>query len=139
LDYNERVKMVKMAIKGRILFKVSEVEALLPVPSYTINTLDYLKKKHPEHQFALIVGSDSMASFDKWKDYKRILNDYTIYVYKRGGKKGKLKSENIICLDSPLIDISSTKIRELIALDKPIKDYLPRPVYKHITSKKLYL
>jgi len=138
LDYKHRLKMVRLATKDNRSFKVSAVESKLPTPSYTINTLVFLKHQFPQHSFSLIMGSDIMTSFDKWKNYKRILDEYTLYVYKRKGSVSKLKGENIIYLNSPVINISSTEIRKMIALHKRVKDYLPGAVNKYITLKRLY-
>jgi nicotinate-nucleotide adenylyltransferase len=139
LKYSERIKMVEIATKENKKLKVTDIEAQLPLPSYTINTLDKLKEKYPHHKFSIIMGSDNMVAFKKWKDYKRILNNYKIYVYRRSGKNIPIRHKNIIRLNSPVIEISSTEIRKLIQAKKPVKYYLPEIVYKYITSKKFYL
>jgi nicotinate-nucleotide adenylyltransferase len=88
----------------------------LPKPSYTIDTLAYLKEKFPQHNFALIMGSDNLQSFHKWKNYEMILNNHEVFVYKRRGFEGHqlARSENVHILDVPLLEISASFIRENI-------------------------
>src|SRR6187401_951482 len=78
---NHRLRLVREAIGYYTKFKASNIEFKLPQPSYTINTLTYLKEKYPKNDFALIIGSDNLQTFDKWKNYEEILNGYDIYVY----------------------------------------------------------
>src|ERR1035437_2089903 len=94
-DARKRLAQVKKAIKGHTpaplkrgktaKIKVSDVEFSLSQPSYTINTLEVLNKKYPQHKFVLIIGSDNLNRFHQWKDYKKILSKHKIYVYPRLG------------------------------------------------------
>jgi nicotinate-nucleotide adenylyltransferase len=83
--FNEyhRLRLVKLAIEDEKDFKASDIEFRLPKPSYSVTTLQYLEEKYPEHQFAIIMGSDSLQNLDKWKNAEVIMNRYPIYVYKR--------------------------------------------------------
>ena len=127
VDSKKRLAQVKKAIGENSKIKVSNVEFKLTKPSYTINTLELLKKKFPKNKFALIIGTDNLSSFSKWKDYKKILKDYTIYVYPREGSDGgKLMSHsNVKMIDAPLLDVSSTFIREQIKKGKDVKELIP--------------
>ena len=83
LSDQHRLQMVRIAIEYDNRFKVSNIEFNLPQPSYTINTLTYLKEKYPENEFVLIMGSDGLATFDKWKNYAELIANYKRYVYPR--------------------------------------------------------
>ena len=140
LDVTIRLKLVKLAIKNNNKFKASDIEFKLSKPSYTINTLKYLKSKHKTKDFVLIVGEDNLDSFEKWKDYREILNDYELYVYPRTNSKANknLNFQNIHKINAPLIEISSTYIRENIKLNKSIRYLLPEVVRKEIEKNNYY-
>ena len=126
-DGKKRLAQVKKAIGRNSKIKVSDVEFKLSQPSYTINTLELLKKKYTKNIFSLIIGTDNLSSFSKWKDYKKILKEYTIYVYPRSGSDGgKLMSHsNVKMIDAPLLDVSSTFIREQMKKGKDVRDLIP--------------
>lgn len=140
LDDTIRLKLVRLAIKNNNKFKASDIEFKLSKPSYTINTLKYLKSKHKTKDFVLIVGEDNLDSFEKWKDYREILNDYELYVYPRTNSKSNknLNFQNIHKINAPLIEISSTYIRENIKLNKSIRYLLPEVVRKEIEKNNYY-
>ena len=140
LDDTIRLKLVRLAIKNNNKFKASDIEFKLSKPSYTINTLKYLKSKHKTKDFVLIVGEDNLDSFEKWKDYREILNDYELYVYPRTNSKANknLNFQNIHKINAPLIEISSTYIRENIKLNKSIRYLLPEVVRKEIEKNNYY-
>ena len=140
LDDTIRLKLVRLAIKSNNKFKASDIEFKLSKPSYTINTLKYLKSKHKTKDFVLIVGEDNLDSFEKWKDYREILNDFELYVYPRTNSKANknLNFQNIHKINAPLIEISSTYIRENIKLNKSIRYLLPEVVRKEIEKNNYY-
>ncbi len=120
----------------------SGLEFTLPKPSYTINTLNVLSDKFPDHEFVLIIGADNWQNFDKWKDADLILKNYKIMVYPRKGYEIIISEEykdKVFRLDSPIIEISSTFIREGLRLKRNMNFYLPQDVYKYILGKKLYM
>jgi len=125
-DAKKRFTSVKKAIGRNSKIKISDVEFGLPQPSYTINTLEVLKKKFSKNIFTLIIGSDNLSLFHKWKDYKKILSEYEIYVYPRSDSDGgKFKNHrNIKMVDAPIIDISSTFIREQMKKGNDVKKLL---------------
>jgi len=133
LDDRNRQHMVQLAIDQYPKFKVSDIEFYLPKPNYTINTLTYLSEKYPKKKFSLLIGGDNLESFHKWKNYRKILDDYKLYVYKRpGAEVREFENSNIQVLDAPQMEISSSLIREAINEGKDIRYFLPDKVYKYI-------
>ncbi|MCL4153505.1 UNVERIFIED_CONTAM: hypothetical protein GTU68_018973 [Idotea baltica] len=140
---NHRYQLVQIATEDYPKIKPSTIEFDLPQPNYTINTLVHLAEKYPQHQFNLIMGEDNLASFHKWKNYEVILEGYSIYVYPRifKGEKTKTKFENhpkISSVDAPIMEISSTFIRNAIANKKNIQPLLPNNVWKYIDEMNFY-
>jgi len=140
LSEYERYQMADMALSDDFQIRVSNIEFNLPKPSYTIDTLTYLKEKHKNHQFALIVGSDNLKYFHKWKNYEEIIDQYDIYVYPRPGSDpyqytGKFPLEIV---NAPLMEISSSFIRSAIADGKDVRYFLPDKVYQYINKMHLY-
>ncbi|HYV93149.1 MAG TPA: nicotinate (nicotinamide) nucleotide adenylyltransferase [Chitinophagales bacterium] len=135
-----RLQMVKLAIKGNENFVASDAEFKLEQPSYTINTLETLSKKFPKKKFGVIMGSDSLESIFKWKEWSTILSQYMILVFRRGPINDIewAKYPGVIFFDTPLLKISSTLIRTMIGDKKSVRYLVPDPVLKFIVQKKLY-
>ncbi|MEO5673192.1 MAG: nicotinate (nicotinamide) nucleotide adenylyltransferase [Chitinophagales bacterium] len=135
-----RLQMVKLAVEGNENFKLSDIEFSLPRPSYTINTLESLTNKFPKKKFAMIMGSDSLESIYKWKEWSRILSNYMILVYRRGPVNDIewKKYPGVVFFDTPLLKISSTLIRNMIGDKKSVRYIVPDSVLKFIRLKKLY-
>lgn len=139
LNEFDRLHLVRLATQDDNRIKCSDIEFGLPKPSYTSNTLTFLSEKHPEHQFSLIMGSDSYQNLDKWKNYETIINNYPIYVYKREGYEiKKAFHKEAIILDAPIIQISASQIREYIRSAKSIRYLVPETVREEIESRKFY-
>jgi nicotinate-nucleotide adenylyltransferase len=140
LQDHHRFEMVRIAIGDYRKLKASKVEFGLPKPSYTINTLTYLHEQHPEHQFALIMGSDNLATLKKWKNWEQIIEYHQIYVYPRPGVDGgELKDhEKVVWVDAPLMQLSSTFIRNAIRDKKDVRYMLPESVYGYIDEMNFY-
>ncbi|HWB62467.1 MAG TPA: nicotinate (nicotinamide) nucleotide adenylyltransferase [Chitinophagales bacterium] len=138
-DY-DRLHLINLALEYSQNLSASNIEFKLPKPSYTIDTLIYLKEKHPEHQFTLIMGSDNLATLHKWKNYEMLLRDYEIYVYLRRGFESNPYPENtnIHLLDFPYLDISATFIRENIKRGISMQYFLPDAVWKYINDLNWY-
>ncbi len=139
-DYH-RLELVNIAIENDNRFRASNIEFGLPKPSYTIDTLVYLKEKYPEYNFALIMGADNLQNFHKWKNYKQILDNYKIYVYPRPNIKIDKKytnMNNIITVNAPVMEISSSFIRNAVGNGKNISHFLPHKVYKYITEMHFF-
>lgn len=140
LNEYDRLHLVQLATDDNDHIDVCNEEFHLPKPSYTIDTLTYLQEKYPTYEFSLIMGSDNIINIHKWKNYELILEKYPIYIYNRPDyetDKIAIKG-NINYLDVPLLDISSTYIRNCIQENKSIK-YLVHPaVEKYIIDYSLY-
>ncbi len=139
LNENHRLHLLKTAVEGEQKLKVSNVEFRLPKPSYTINTLTYLTEKYPNHTFSIIMGSDSFLNLENWKNFQTLINNHLVYVYKRPGFEVLNKfNANIIILKAPLLEISSTHIRELIRNGKSIRYLVPDSVKEEIYKNNYY-
>ncbi len=136
----DRLEMAKLATDNSKNISVSDVELKLPQPSYTIDTLAHLKEKYPEHDFALIMGSDNLVSLPKWKNYKLILRDYKIFVYPRPGYENTdlATHPSVTITMTPLMELSATFIRKSLAEKKNIQYFVPDSVLEFIESKNLY-
>jgi nicotinate-nucleotide adenylyltransferase len=135
IDANHRLNMVELAIMNNNHFKVCDIEFQLSTPSYTVDTLNSLKKKYPLTEFIVIIGSDSLAKLDQWKDYKKLLEYFQFFVYPRK-RSNKVKTfENhpsVKFYEAPEVDISSTYIRESLKLQKSIKYLTPDVVINYL-------
>jgi nicotinate-nucleotide adenylyltransferase len=139
LQARKRLTLVKKSITTDERFFASDVEFHLSKPSYTIHTLRHLKSIHPEHTFSIIMGSDSLQAIDKWKDFQSIISDYKIFVFRRHGfDVYNNVGADIEILDAPLIDISSTEIRELVKKGKSIRYLVPEKVRNEVEKKEYY-
>ena len=118
LDDYHRLHMVHLATKDFPKIKPSDIEFKLLQPNYTVNTLAHLKEKYPNYTFSLIMGEDNLKSLHKWKNYEFILAHHDIYVYPRlSSDEENLEFKNhpkIHIIDAPIVEISSTFIRENI-------------------------
>lgn len=133
--------MVRLAIEDNPRLKASNIEFGLPKPSYTIDTMVYLHEKYPQHVFSLIMGSDNLVSINKWKNYQLLLERYPIHIYHRKGSeldRTLLKKADIREYDLPLLDISSTFIRQSIQEGKSIRYMVPESVYEFLEGSTLY-
>jgi nicotinate-nucleotide adenylyltransferase len=137
----DRYDMVKAAIADNYKLEVSDVEFQLPKPSYTIHTLAYLREKHPDKEFKLIIGEDNLEGFVRWKNHVQILEHHGLYVYPRpSAQPSELKMHpNVTVVQAPLLDISATYIRECIRNKKSIRYMVPEPVENMIRQKGFYL
>ncbi|HNQ60276.1 MAG TPA: nicotinate (nicotinamide) nucleotide adenylyltransferase [Bacteroidales bacterium] len=135
-----RLRMVELAIQDDRRFSASDIEFHLPTPSYTVHTLEYLRQIYPQERFVLVIGGDNLQYFDRWKDPELILEKHEIYVYCRlgfeGGKFANHTSVKIIA--SPLIDISSSMIRQAYAQGKDLRYFQPLTVYEYIRKFNIY-
>jgi nicotinate-nucleotide adenylyltransferase len=141
LDERTRLEMLKLAINGDERFNASDFEFNLTRPSYTVNTLAELQKTHPNDTFIPIIGGDNLQSFHLWKDYETIIDNHEIYVYRRAGfHENPLLANHpkIKIFEVPLLNISSTYIREMLQAEKSVKYLVPEKVEKYIKEHKLY-
>jgi nicotinate-nucleotide adenylyltransferase len=136
----DRYNLVHLAIGDNPKLSVSDIEFSMPKPSYTIDTLTYLKEKYPNKIFYLIMGGDNVPTLPKWKNSEFLIENYKIYVYKRPGYDlGPLASHpNITSVEAPLLDISSTHIRQLIKERKSIQYLMPDAARLEIERSSIY-
>jgi nicotinate-nucleotide adenylyltransferase len=137
----DRLHMVQLAIDDNLKLRASNIEFSLSKPSYTIDTMAYLHEKYPEHLFSLIMGSDNLQTINKWKNYNLLLERYTIHIYNRPGSENLVAPENAADVrfhHVPLLDISSTFIRQRIAEGHSIRYMVPESVYQFLDGSRLY-
>lgn len=137
---HHRLMLVKTAIEDDPDFRVTDIEFKMPKPSYTIDTLTWLAEKHPDHEFVLIAGTDILGSFHKWKNHHVLLEYYKVYIYTRPGyDPGKYrKHPSIRFYDAPMIDISSSFIRNAIKDGKDVRYMMPPKVWNYIREMHFY-
>lgn len=137
---SHRMNMLNIAIKESTCLKVCDIEFSLPRPSYTVTTLEKLKEKYPEHEFSLIIGADNWHNFKKWRNWEKIIQNHDILVYPRAGYElvNDGNYTNVKFIDAPLIEISSTFIRETLKKGINLNFFLPHGVLNYIQENKLY-
>jgi nicotinate-nucleotide adenylyltransferase len=142
LDDYKRLNLVALATEDFPKIKPSDIEFKLPQPNYTVHTLAHLQDKFPQHEFSLIMGEDNLKSLHKWKNYEVILQNHDIYVYPRiSNETENLEFKNhprIHLIDAPIVEISSTFIRESIKNKKNIQPLIPYKVWEYIDYNNLY-
>ncbi len=139
LNEYDRLHLVNLAIEKATQLKAVDIEFRLPKPSFTITTLIYLKEKYPQHEYAIIMGSDSLQNLDQWKNAEQIMENYPVYVYTRPGFEVKNQEiKQLIVVRAPLLEISATHIRELIQSDKSIRYLVPDIVCDEIETAGYY-
>lgn len=139
-DGYDRLHLVELAIGDHSAVRPCNIEFELPVPSFTIDTLMYLQERYTDHVFSIIMGSDNVESFHKWKNFEMLLEHYSIYIYQRPGFKTDLyrNYDNVHYLDAPLLDISSSFIRKLIKEGKSIRYLVAEKVYEYLKDSNMY-
>ncbi len=140
LDNQTRLKMVEMAISDCSHFKINTIEFDLPKPSYTINTLKALESKYPDREFVLLIGADNWLIFHKWVNHEELKKNYNILIYPRRGHVVYIDPEypNIRCVNAPLIEISSTFIRDALNRGKNMRYFMTSKVYEFVKLHNLY-
>jgi nicotinate-nucleotide adenylyltransferase len=139
LEDHKRRTMLEIAVEDDDRFRICDIEFKLPKPSYTVDTLAYLKELHPQHEFILIMGADGLATFGKWKNHKIIEDQYARYIYPRPGFAFfPAEHRNARLVEAPLMDISSTFIRKALKSKHDIRHFLPGKVYEYITLMHYY-
>ena len=140
---HHRLEMVYRACELYDKLEVSDIEFKLKQPSYTVDTLIHLKERHPNHDFTLIMGQDSLQSLPKWKNYEVLLEDYRILVYPRVSAGKPIDSSlsnhpSVSLLSAPIIELSATAIRKDIQENRSVRPYLPDGVWEYIDEMNFY-
>ena len=138
LPDNLRLQMARDAISHFSYASVCDVEFTMERPLYTDNTLRLLSQRYPEREFLLTIGADNWALFHKWHNYQYILDNYHIIVYPRNGfQMTPPIKQRVTLLDSPLIDISSTTIRQLLSENRAISHLVPSSVQAELQHMQI--
>ena len=136
----KRLAMITLATKGAVDIETCDIELSMPRPSYTIDTLDLLSKRHKNKRFKLIIGSDNWRIFDKWREHQRILDEYGVLVYPRPGYPiDSVYVDGMEVIEAPTVNISSTFVRDAIIRGRDVSYFLPSGVYKYIRDNRLYM
>lgn len=141
LNDRNRLHMVQLATEEYPKLKPCDIEFTLPQPNYTVNTLAHLQEKYPQHEFALIMGEDNLKSLHKWKNYEFIIQNHEIYIYPRISESTEPHSDvahKVHKIDAPIIEISSTFIRNSIKEKKNVRPLLPEKVWEYIDYNNFY-
>ncbi len=137
---HDRLHLVELAIGDNPNLRVSRIEFDLPKPSYTIDTLAVLREKYPDYEFSLIMGSDNLASFAKWKNHEIILRDYQIHVYRRPGYPDGAYGDHpsVSIYDAPLMQLSATYLRNCLKNGHSIRYLVPPAVEEELLKSGMY-
>jgi len=142
LNNHDRLEMVYRATKEYPKIVPSDIEFNLPQPNYTINTLVHLEERYPNKSFSLIMGEDNLKSLHKWKNYETILENYNVYVYPRISKntipEQFTNHPKITKVAAPIMEISSTFIRNAIKENKNCTPLLSKSVWEYIDLMLFY-
>ena len=139
LDQYHRLQIIRAEIEDNSNLEVSDIEFDMPKPSYTIDTLVRLKEKYPENDYSIIMGSDNLQNFHKWKNYEQILEDYSVYVYPRPGYEISGSHKNIHVIEGvPQMEISSSFIRKSIKEGKDISYLMPEKAWIYTDEMNFY-
>jgi nicotinate-nucleotide adenylyltransferase len=139
-DYH-RLEMINCAVEDDNRLRTSNIEFNLPKPSYTADTLAYLSDKFPNYHFRILMGSDNLENFHKWKNYEAIIENYGVIVYPRPGfDKTKVKTHKNISIaeGAPLIEISSSFIRNAIREGKDVRHFMPQKTWEFLDEMNFY-
>lgn len=141
-SFAQRYEMLRLAFSGYEQVVISDIEKKLPEPSYTLQTIEYLQKKHPDIIYFLCIGEDNLESFHKWFKYEKILMKVTLLVAARPGANSHDQRSDIleraVFIDHNELEISSTKIRTEENIEE-ILDLVPENVARYIVEHNLYL
>lgn len=142
LDDHHRLQMVFLATEKYTKLKPSDIEFRLPQPNYTVHTLAHLQEKFPTYEFSLIMGEDNLNSLHKWKNYEVIIQNHDIYVYPRlnSGETNPELTANarIHHINAPILELSSTFIRNSIKEGKNVRPLLPSNVWEYVEHNLFY-
>lgn len=126
-----RLEMLRAAVAHEPLLRVTDVELSLPHPSYTVDALRVLARENRDVAFSLIIGSDNVAGFCRWRRWEEIVSDFGLIIYPRPGYDFSFPDFLIPYMDNvkllsgtPSFDISSTEIRRRLLADEPLDGFL---------------
>ena len=134
MDDGLRLRLVQLAVEGYPRFRASDFEFHLPRPSYSIHTLEALRRSYPETEFTLIIGSDNWLCFDRWFEAKRIVSEFGLLIYPRPGFEvdETMLPPHVRMVHAPCIEVSSTFVRQALRQGKDVRFFLPAKVYDEV-------
>ncbi|RAK66742.1 nicotinate (nicotinamide) nucleotide adenylyltransferase [Hymenobacter edaphi] len=136
LPEQARLQLVQLAIVGNERLRVLDIEFRLPKPSYTIDTLDELRRQYPGTEFVLLMGGDNLPGLPRWKSADRLLTEFEVYVYPRPGYAlPEPLPAKVRVVEAPLLDISATFIRTSIRAGQSIRYLVPEAVEREIEAQ----
>lgn len=139
LNEYHRLHLVNLAIEDDLRLKATDIEFKMPRPSYTTDTLTYLKEKYPHHEFSIIMGSDSFENLPRWKNFQWLVDNYPFVIYLRNGfPLQDTYGTSITVLKAPMLGISATEIRDNIKSGKSIRYLVPEKVREEIERNSYY-
>jgi nicotinate-nucleotide adenylyltransferase len=141
LNNELRLKMARMAVEDYNGMKVSDIEFHMPLPSYTIDTMTKLTHDNPDKEFTLIMGGDNWSNLPRWKNYERLQHEFKMLIYPRLGYEVHIPEElreNVRLVEAPIVEISSTFIRNSLKEGKNVRAFVPSRVYDFIETNALY-
>jgi nicotinate-nucleotide adenylyltransferase len=140
LSNHHRLALVRTALEYETRMKLCDIELSLPQPSFTIDTLTYLTEKYPQYEFVILMGADGLIDFHKWKNYQELIQRFQRYIYPRPGVDitSLPNIQNCIFIDAPLIEISSTFIRQGIKDKRNMRYFLHHKVWEYISEMHFY-
>lgn len=154
--FGQRVEMLQLALAGNAAFQVCEIEKERPGPSFTVDTLEELTRRHPSHDWFLLIGSDTLADLPNWRQPERVVAGATLVVMERPAESeiserhvSRISQQvweastlaatsRLIRAPSPLVGISSRELRRRVHHDRSIRYQVPRSVEMYIKDKGLY-
>ncbi len=134
MDDELRLRLVQLAVEGYPRFRASDFEFHLPRPSYSIHTLEALRRSYPDTEFTLIIGSDNWLCFDRWFEAKRIVSEFGLLIYPRPGFEvdETMLPPHVRMVHAPCIEVSSTFVRQALRQGKDVRFFLPSKVYDEV-------
>lgn len=137
LNEYHRLHFVNLAIEGDTRFKANDIEFKLERPSYTSVTLAYLSQQYPNHEFSVLLGSDSYQNLNRWHNAHFIKKNYNLLIFNRLGSEIQ-DANGLTILNAPILDISATAIREKVTRGETVRYYLPEAVAAEIERNNYY-
>jgi len=140
VDSHARYEMTCLAVNDDRRLFASDFELNMPLPTYSIRTLTALRESYPDREFSLLIGADNWQVFHKWKEYRQIMDEFPIWIYPRPGFDVGIPSglTSVKLLEAPLVEISSTFIRNAVAAGHDMRRFVPEVVWQYIDSNQLY-
>lgn len=139
LNEYDRLELARVATEDDDRLSVSDIEFKLAHPNYTVHTLLHLEERYPNHEFVLIMGTDTVNTLPKWKNYESLIERYSLYVYPRPENPLEgMEEAEIHHFNAPLMRISSSFIRESLKAGKSIRYLVPDPVLERIEKWGFY-